>query len=128
MAKQKVVLAYSGGLDTSVCIRYLQVLHDMDVVTVTIDCGQNDDFTEIEKKARSIGAIDHIKIDAKEEFATNFVIASIKANGLYQNKYPLGTALARPLIASKLVEIAHQEAAPNVAHVLHWQGQRPGTV
>ena len=116
MAKQKVVLAYSGGLDTSVCIRYLQVLHDMDVVTVTIDCGQNDDFTEIEKKARSIGAIDHIKIDAKEEFATNFVIASIKANGLYQNKYPLGTALARPLIASKLVEIAHQEAAPNVAH------------
>jgi argininosuccinate synthase len=116
MAKQKVVLAYSGGLDTSVCIRYLQVLHDMDVVTVTIDCGQNDDFTEIEKKARSIGAIDHIKIDAKEEFATNFVIASIKANGLYQNKYPLGTALARPLIASKLVEIAHREAASNVAH------------
>ena len=116
MAKQKVVLAYSGGLDTSVCIRYLQVLHDMDVVTVTIDCGQNDDFTEIEKKARSIGAIDHIKIDAKEEFATNFVIASIKANGLYQNKYPLGTALARPLIASKLVESAHQEGAPNVAH------------
>ena len=54
MAKQKVVLAYSGGLDTSVCIRYLQVLHDMDVVTVTIDCGQNDDFTEIEKKARSL--------------------------------------------------------------------------
>jgi argininosuccinate synthase len=116
MAKQKVVLAYSGGLDTSVCIRYLQVLHDMDVVTVTIDCGQNDDFTEIEKKARSIGAIDHIKIDAKEEFATNFVIPSIKANGLYQNKYPLGTALARPLIASKLVEIAHQEGSPNVAH------------
>ena len=74
MAKQKVVLAYSGGLDTSVCIRYLQVLHDMDVVTVTIDCGQNDDFTEIEKKARSIGAMNHIKIDAKEEFATNFGI------------------------------------------------------
>jgi argininosuccinate synthase len=116
MAKQKVVLAYSGGLDTSVCIRYLQILHDMDVVTVTVDCGQIEDFTEIEKRARSIGAIDHIKIDAKEEFATNFVIASIKANGLYQDKYPLGTALARPLIASKIVEIAHQNAAPNVAH------------
>jgi argininosuccinate synthase len=116
MAKQKVVLAYSGGLDTSVCIRYLQILHDMDVVTVTVDCGQIEDFTEIEKRARSIGAIDHIKIDAKEEFATNFIIASIKANGLYQDKYPLGTALARPLIASKIVEIAHQNAAPNVAH------------
>ena len=116
MAKQKVILAYSGGLDTSVCIKYLQVLHDMDVVTVTVDCGQIEDFTEIEKRARSIGAIDHIKIDAKEEFATNFIIASIKANGLYQDKYPLGTALARPLIASKIVEIAHQNAAPNVAH------------
>ncbi|HJY15287.1 MAG TPA: argininosuccinate synthase [Nitrososphaeraceae archaeon] len=116
MAKQKVVLAYSGGLDTSVCIKYLQVLHDMDVVTVTVDCGQTDDFTEIEKKARSIGAIDHIKIDAKEEFATKFVIASIKANGLYQDKYPLGTALARPLMASKIVEIAHQKAATIVAH------------
>jgi argininosuccinate synthase len=116
MAKQKVVLAYSGGLDTSVCIKYLQVLHDMDVVTVTVDCGQTDDFTEIEEKARSIGAIDHIKIDAKEEFATKFVIGSIKANGLYQDKYPLGTALARPLMASKIVEIAHQKAATNVAH------------
>ena len=116
MAKQKVILAYSGGLDTSVCIKYLQVLHDMDVVTVTVDCGQIEDFTEIEKRARSIGAIDHIKIDAKEEFATNFIVASIKANGLYQDKYPLGTALARPLIASKIVEIAHQNAAPNVAH------------
>jgi argininosuccinate synthase len=116
MAKQKIVLAYSGGLDTSVCIKYLQVLHDMDVVTVTVDCGQTDDFTEIEKKARSIGAIDHIKIDAKEEFATKFVVASIKANGLYQDKYPLGTALARPLMASKIVEIAHQKAATNVAH------------
>jgi argininosuccinate synthase len=116
MAKQEVVLAYSGGLDTSVCIKYLQVLHDMDVVTVTADCGQVDDFTEIEKKARSIGAIDHIKIDAKEEFAANFVIASIKANGLYQDKYPLGTALTRPLIASKIVEIAHEKGAPNVAH------------
>jgi argininosuccinate synthase len=116
MAKQKVILAYSGGLDTSVCIRYLQVLHDLEVVTVTIDCGQNDDFREIEKKAVSIGSIKHINIDAKEEFATNFIIPSIRANGLYQNKYPLGTALARPLIASKVVEVAHQEDAPNVAH------------
>ncbi len=116
MAKEKVVLSYSGGLDTSVCIRYLQVLHDLDVVTMTIDCGQNEDLGEIEKKAIAIGSIKHVNLDAKEEFARNFIIPSIKANGLYQNKYPLGTALARPLIASKLVEVAHNEAATNVAH------------
>jgi argininosuccinate synthase len=116
MGKEKVVLAYSGGLDTSVCIRYLQVLHDLDVVTVTVDCGQNDDFREIEKQAVSIGSIKHINIDAKEEFAIDFVVPSIKANGLYQNKYPLGTALARPLIASKVVEVAHKEDAPYIAH------------
>ena len=116
MGKEKVILAYSGGLDTSVCIRYLQVLHDLDVITVTVDCGQNDDFREIEKQAVSIGSIKHINIDAKEEFAIDFVVPSIKANGLYQNKYPLGTALARPLIASKVVEVAHKEDAPYIAH------------
>ncbi|HEU4824524.1 MAG TPA: argininosuccinate synthase domain-containing protein, partial [Nitrososphaeraceae archaeon] len=114
MGKEKVILAYSGGLDTSVCIRYLQVLHDLDVITVTVDCGQNDDFREIEKRAVSIGSIKHINIDAKEEFAIDFVVPSIKANGLYQNKYPLGTALARPLIASKVVEVAHKEDAPYI--------------
>ncbi|HYY67960.1 MAG TPA: argininosuccinate synthase [Nitrososphaeraceae archaeon] len=116
MGKEKVILAYSGGLDTSVCIRYLQVLHDLDVITVTVDCGQNDDFREIEKQAVSIGSIKHINIDAKEEFAIDFVVPSIKANGLYQNKYPLGTALARPLIASKVVEVAHKEDASYIAH------------
>src|ERR671919_2776958 len=116
MAEQRVVLAYSGGLDTTVCIRYLQTMHNLDVITLTVDCGQDDDFYEIEKRARSAGCLKHIFVDLKKEFARDFVIASIKANGLYQNKYPLGTALARPLIASKLVEIAHQEGAPNVAH------------
>jgi argininosuccinate synthase len=116
MAKQKAILAYSGGLDTTVCIRYLQVLHDLDVITVTIDCGQNDDFGEIEGNALSIGASKHIYIDAKREFATNFIVPSIKANGMYQNKYPLGTALARPLIAAKIVEVAHKEDATIVSH------------
>jgi argininosuccinate synthase len=74
MPKDKAVLAYSGGLDTSVCIRYLQNLHNYDVVTVTVDCGQNDDFEEIEKKSKAIGAIKHVYIDAKEEFAVNYVI------------------------------------------------------
>jgi argininosuccinate synthase len=112
----KVVLAYSGGLDTSVCIRYLQTVHKLDVITVTVDCGQHDDFEDIEKKAKTIGAIKHIYIDARNEFAHNFVVPSIKANGLYQGKYPLATALARPLIAAKAVEVANKEGAIAVAH------------
>src|SRR5919198_3692021 len=116
MPKDKAVLAYSGGLDTSVCIRYLQNLHDYDVVTVTVDCGQNEDFEEIEKKSKAIGAIKDVYIDAKEEFAINYVIPCIKANGLYQNKYPLSTALARPLIAAKTTSLANIEGATAIAH------------
>lgn len=112
----KVVLAYSGGLDTSVCIRYLQKLHKLDVITVTVDCGQDDDFKEIESKAKTIGAIKHIYVDAKDEFAHDFVLPSIKANGLYQGKYPLATALARPLIAAKAVQVAEKEGATAIAH------------
>jgi argininosuccinate synthase len=111
-----VVLAYSGGLDTSVCIRYLQTLHKLDVITVTVDCGQQDDFQEIEKKADAIGAIKHVYIDAREDFARDYIVPSIKANGLYQGKYPLATALARPLIAAKAVEVAKKEGAIAVAH------------
>ncbi|HKH84996.1 MAG TPA: argininosuccinate synthase [Nitrososphaera sp.] len=109
-------MAYSGGLDTSVCIRYLQTLHNLDVITVTVDCGQHDDFKEIERKARAIGAIKHFYIDAREEFARDYIVPSIKANGLYQGKYPLATALARPLIAAKAVEVAKKEGATAIAH------------
>jgi argininosuccinate synthase len=116
MLKDKVVLAYSGGLDTSVCIKYLQTIHNHDVITVTVDCGQKDDFKKIEKKAKAIGAIKHIYIDAKEEFALTYVIPCIKANGLYQGKYPLATALARPLIATKTTEVANKEGATAIAH------------
>jgi argininosuccinate synthase len=112
----KVILAYSGGLDTSVCIRYLQTLHNLEVITVTVDCGQHDDFKEIERKARAIGAIKHVYIDAREEFARDYIVPSIKANGLYQGKYPLATALARPLIAAKAVEVAKKEGATAIAH------------
>lgn len=116
MSNGKVVLAYSGGLDTSVCIRYLQTMHKLDFITVTVDCGQEDDFKEIEKKAKAIGAIKHVYIDAREEFARDYVVPSIKANGLYQGKYPLATALARPLIAAKAVEVANREGAVSIAH------------
>jgi argininosuccinate synthase len=116
MAKKKVVLAYSGGLDTSVCIRYLQKFHDAAVTTLTVDCGQGEDFHEIENRALAVGAAKHIHVDSKEEFANEYVSRSIRANALYQGKYPLATALARPLIASKLVEAASTEDAKLVAH------------
>jgi argininosuccinate synthase len=112
----KVVLAYSGGLDTSVAVRWLQVKYGYDVITVTVDVGQGDDFDAIEKKSREIGAIKHYSFDAKEEFASNYVIPCIKANGLYEGKYPLATALARPLIAAKTVEVAEKEDAAALAH------------
>ncbi len=113
---QKIVLAYSGGLDTSVSIKWLQEKYDADVVTVTVDVGQQENLDEIAEKARMLGAISHYSISAVEEFAKNYIFPSIKANGLYEGKYPLSTALARPLIASKLVEIAEKENAFAVAH------------
>jgi argininosuccinate synthase len=116
MSNKKAVLAFSGGLDTSVCVKYLQNNHKMEVITATVDCGQNDDFEEIRKKSKILGAIKHLNIDAKKEFVENYVSRSIKANGLYQGKYPLATALARPLIAEKIMEIAAQEGAIAVAH------------
>ena len=116
MAKEKVVLAFSGGLDTSVCVRYLQILHKVDVITLTVDCGQNEDFEAVRLKAKTIGALKHVYIDAREDFATEYVIPSIKANGLYQGKYPLATALARPLIAAKATELAAKEGATAIAH------------
>jgi len=116
MVNPKVVLAYSGGLDTSVCIKYLQTLHRFDVISLTVDCGQDEDFKAIEKKSLAIGAIKHIFIDGKEEFANNYIIPSIKSNGMYEDKYPLATALARPLISAKLVEEAHNHGATAVAH------------
>ena len=116
MANGKVVLAYSGGLDTSVCIRYLQTMHKLDVITATVDCGQDDDFAEIERRAKAIGAIKHVYVDARQEFVNDYVVPSIMANGLYQGKYPLATALARPLIAAKTVEVADREGATAIAH------------
>ena len=113
---KKIVLAYSGGLDTSVCVKFLQEKYDAEVITVTLDVGQNDDFEKIERISKSIGSKKHYFIDAKEEFVENYIFKSIMANGLYQNQYPLGTALSRPLIAEKLVEIANKENAKIVSH------------
>jgi len=99
-----------------VCIRWLKEKFMADIITVTVDVGQKEDLKEIGKRAKEIGAIKHYLIDAKEEFVRNYVFPSIKANALYESKYPLSTALSRPLIASKLVEVAEKEGAFAVAH------------
>lgn len=112
----KIVLAYSGGLDTSVCIKWLKEKFMADIITVTIDVGQKENLEEIGKRAKAIGAIKHYLIDSKEEFVRDYVFPSIKANALYESKYPLSTSLSRPLIASKLVEVAEKEGAFAVAH------------
>jgi argininosuccinate synthase len=114
--KGKAVLAFSGGLDTSVVVKYLQEKHNLDVVTVTVDVGQGDDLKKITAKAKKLGVIKHYNIDARNEFVTDFILPSIKANALYQKKYCLATALARPLIAQKVVEIAKKENAEALAH------------
>lgn len=113
---EKGILAFSGGLDTSVVIKYLQEEYNMDVITVTVDVGQGDDQKKIEAKAKKLGVIKHYNIDARKEFVENFIFPSIKANALYQKKYCLATALARPLIAEKVLEIAKKEKVTSLAH------------
>lgn len=112
----KAVLAYSGGLDTTVAIKWLQVKYGYDVVTVSVDVGQGDDLKEVERRAKAAGAIKHYTVDAKAEFINRYVMPCIKANGLYEDKYPLATALARPLIAGKVVSVAVNEGTNILAH------------
>ena len=113
---QKGILAFSGGLDTSVVVKYLQEEHDMDVITVTVDVGQGDDAKKIASKAKKLGVKKHYNIDAKKEFVKDYIFPAIKANALYQKKYCLATALARPLIAEKVLEIAKKEKVTSLAH------------
>ena len=112
----KIVLAYSGGLDTSVVLKWLQEKYESEVVTLTVDLGQQEDLARIAQLAENSGSVKHHSLDCQEEFAEAYVLPSIRANGLYQGMYPLGTVLARPLIAKKLVEIAKKEGADTVAH------------
>ncbi|MFL2104852.1 argininosuccinate synthase [Desemzia sp. FAM 23991] len=115
MKKGKVVLAYSGGLDTSVAIKWL-VDKGYDVVACCLDVGEGKDLAFIKEKALKMGAAASYTIDAKEEFAKDFALVALQAHTLYEGKYPLISALSRPLIAKKLVEVALQEDAIAVAH------------
>ncbi|RLI91436.1 MAG: argininosuccinate synthase [Candidatus Altiarchaeales archaeon] len=113
----KIVLAYSGGLDTSLCIKWLQEKYDADVITLTLELGQSKrDLKEIEGKALDLGAIKTYSIDARREFVDDYVNRAIKANAMYEGRYPVSTAIARPLISKYLVEIAEKENADAVAH------------
>ena len=113
---ERIILAYSGGLDTSVLVKWLQEKYDADVITVTVDVGQQENLEEIEEKALNLGVANHYSIDAREEFAINYVFPAIKANALYEGKYPISTSLSRPLIVEKMVEIAKKEDATGFAH------------
>ncbi|MBZ4672703.1 MAG: argininosuccinate synthase, partial [Deferribacteraceae bacterium] len=115
MAREKVVLAYSGGLDTSVILKWLE-LKGLDVIAYVADLGQRDDLPAIEKKAYASGAKDFRIVDLKEEFVKDFVFTSIKFNALYEGRYYLGTSLARPIIAKGMVELAKEYGAKYIAH------------
>lgn len=114
MSQDKVILAYSGGLDTSVAIRWLQE-RGLDVVALTIDVGQPGNLQAIKEKAQRLGAKAYI-VDARREFADQFILPALQANAMYEGQYPLCTALARPLIGKHLVAVARREGATSIAH------------
>lgn len=114
--KEKVILAYSGGLDTTVIIPWLKENYDFDVVAVCIDVGQGTETDGLEEKALKTGAIKYYLLNVEDEFVVDYIYPAIKANATYEGKYLLGTSLARPLIAKKLVEIAKKEGAAAICH------------
>ena len=113
---EKVVLAYSGGLDTSVAIRWLRENYQMDVVALMADVGGERDLSAAQQKALKVGAVKALVVDAREIFIKHFVLPALKANALYEGQYPLATALARPLIVKLMVDAASEEGAVAVAH------------
>lgn len=112
----KVVLAYSGGLDTSAAITWLKEKYGLDVITFTVDVGNEPDYEAIREKALRVGAVKAVLLDARQEFVERFVFPSLQADAIYQGEYPLATALARPLIAELLAKTAREEGAGAVAH------------
>jgi argininosuccinate synthase len=116
MAKPKIVLAYSGGLDTSVILAWLKETYDADIITFTADIGQKEELDGLEEKALRTGASKVYIDDLREEFARDFIFPMFQAGALYEGQYLLGTSIARPLIAKRMVEIARAEGATAIAH------------
>ena len=116
MAKEKVVLAYSGGLDTTAIIPWLKENYDYEVICCCINCGQEEELDHLEERAISCGASKLYVLDVIDEFADEYIVPCIQAHAVYENKYLLGTSMARPLIAKKLVETARKEGAAAICH------------
>mgnify|MGYP003325122810 FL=1 len=113
---KKIVLAYSGGLDTTVILKWLQQNYDAEVITYTADLGQNDLRDDVEARASQAGASHSIVEDLKDDFVKNYVFPMFRGNAIYEGEYLLGTSIARPLIAKRLVEIAREEGAQFISH------------
>ena len=113
---KKVVLAYSGGLDTSVILKWIALTYNCEVVTLTADLGQEEDLDGVDEKALATGATRAYVEDLREEYARDFIFPMMRANAIYEGRYLLGTSIARPLITKRLIEIAHEEGAQAVAH------------
>ena len=114
--KEKVVLAYSGGLDTTAIIPWLKENFDYEVICVCVDCGQEEELDGLEERAKSCGAEKLYIENVIDEFCDEYIVPCVQANAVYENKYLLGTSMARPLIAKKLVEIARKEGATAICH------------
>ena len=112
----KLVLAYSGGLDTSVAIKWLAEKYNMEVIALTIDIGGVKDLPAIKRKALKVGAVKALTLDARKPFVDEFIFPALRANALYEGQYPLATALGRPLIARLLVDVARKEGAVAISH------------
>src|SRR3954453_10590685 len=125
----RVLLLYSGGLDTSVMLKWIQDSYEAEVVTLTVNLGQpGEDYSVIEEKAKRLGAVECHVVDAREQFATEFVAPAIKANAIYGNGYPLFTALGRPLIAQLAVEYARRSGCDTIAHGCTGKGNDQGRI
>ncbi len=116
MDKERCVLAYSGGLDTSALVPYIQEKFGYEIICALVDVGRMKDLESLRLRALTAGAADSVVIDAQEEFVTDFAFPALKANALYEGKYPLHSALSRPLISKKMVELAHERGAKFIAH------------
>src|ERR1700730_3703242 len=116
MDKDRIVLAYSGGLDTSVAIPWLAAKYHAEIVTVTLDMGQGQELEEVRDRALAAGAVRAHVLDVRDEFAHEYLLPALKADALCEYRYPMATSLGWPLIARKLVEIADIEGARAVAH------------
>ena len=116
MSKGKCILAYSGGMDSTISVVWIKEKYDLDVITLTVDLGAGPEIEGVKEKAKQAGAVESIILDVKEEFVTDYIFPALKAGAMYENVYALSTALARPLMAKKLVETARKFGAGYVSH------------